>query len=82
MHIVWDEPKRLTNLRKHRLDFIVLTEGWFDDATFFSARGSRRKAIGWLNGKVVAVIVQPLGTEALSIISFRLAKTKERGLIQ
>jgi len=41
MHIVWDEPKRLTNIDKHELDFRILTEGWFDDAiTIDAARPS------------------------------------------
>jgi len=82
MRIVWDEPKRLANLEKHKFDFTALTEEWFDDVTFFPARGRRLKAIGWLENKIVAVIFQPLGIEAISIISFRPAKAKERGLIR
>jgi len=30
MKIIWDEPKRLANLAKHRMDFADLNETFFD----------------------------------------------------
>jgi len=54
MHIVWDEPKRLTNLEKNELDFRDLTESWFEQATVKAARDGRHKAIGSLDGHIVA----------------------------
>ena len=32
MEILWDEPKRLANIKKHGLDFADLNETFFDDA--------------------------------------------------
>jgi uncharacterized DUF497 family protein len=78
MRIVWDEPKRLTNLKKHGYDFSEVTEHWFDGVRYFRARGRRWKAVGLLGDKVVTVIFEPLGSEAISIISLRPAKRKER----
>jgi len=82
MHIVWDEPKRLTNLEKHELDFRDLTESWFEQAAVKAARGGRHKAIGSLDGHIVAVIFHELGTEAVSPISMRLARRDERRLVE
>ena len=36
MKIVWDQPKRLANIAKHRLDFASLTEEFFSDALVIS----------------------------------------------
>jgi uncharacterized DUF497 family protein len=36
--ILWDEPKRLSNLDKHGLDFTTLTEEFFDDAVIVGAK--------------------------------------------
>jgi uncharacterized protein len=86
MRIVWDEPKRLENLRNHGLDLADIDEGFdFDTAlivpTYQSRFGGRRfKAIGLFGDDFVAVVFSPLGTEALSIISFRRASRSERRL--
>ena len=81
MKIVWDEPKRETNIAKHGLDFADLTLEFFRDAKVASAKGDRFVAVGELNGQIViAVIFRPLGSEALSVISMRPASTKERNL--
>lgn len=82
MKIVWDEPKRLANLEKHGLDFIdVLYFGW-EDALILAARNGRYKAIGRLDDGTAVVIYALLGSEALSIISFRPAGALERRLFR
>ena len=87
MLIVYDEPKRLTNLDKHGLDMADFAEGFdFDTARQFPAYPSRTGRerlglIGWFNGNVVvAAIVSPLGSEALSLVSLRVASRQERDL--
>ncbi len=81
MRIVWDEPKRLTNLAKHSLDFGDLSPEFFQSAYVGPAKEGRFKAVGELNGEVVvAVVFKPLGSEALSVISLRRANRKERSL--
>ncbi|MFL5120651.1 MAG: BrnT family toxin [Microvirga sp.] len=86
MRIVWDELKRLTNLRDHDFDFAEL-EGAFDfeaalivPAHLSRFGGRRFKAIGLFGDDLVAVVFSRLGTEALSIISFRRASRSERRL--
>lgn len=82
MKIVWDEPKRQSNLAKHGLDFASLTVEFFDDSTIFPSTAGRFVAVGNLNGEiVVAVVIKPLGAEALSVISMRPASRKERNAI-
>ncbi|MCJ8507523.1 BrnT family toxin [Rhizobium lemnae] len=81
--IVWDERKRLVNLEKHGLDFedvidfewssAKILEGTTDD---FGRR--RLKAIGRFRDGTTVVIFAHLGTEAISIISFRHAGSRER----
>lgn len=81
MKIVWDEPKRQTNLAKHEMDFRVLTAAFFESAIIRPSHSGRSLALGWLNGElVVAVVFQPLGSEALSVISIRPASKRERRL--
>lgn len=82
MKILWDEPKRAANLVKHRLDFASLDMTFFAGATVLPSHSGRLRAIGWHEGQLmVAVIFRPLGSEALSIISMRPAKPKERRLV-
>lgn len=79
MRIVWDEPKRRSNLEKHGLDFADLDLVFFVDALLVSTRLERLQAIGRLNGSlVVSVVYRALGREALSVISLRPASEKER----
>lgn len=79
MKIVWDEPKRQTNLAKHGMDFADLTLEFFLSAHVDAAKEGRFVAVGELNGQaVVAVVFKPLGSEALSVISMRRANRKER----
>jgi hypothetical protein len=81
LRLVWDPPKRLANLDKHKLDFEDLAIGFFAQAVYRPAKRGRLQAIGYLNGRPVAVIFAMLGTEAISIISLRPAKPPERKLL-
>jgi uncharacterized DUF497 family protein len=82
MKIVWDEPKRQTNLLKHGLDFADVPFFDWRNAKVYSAKpddGRRRlKAVGRFGDDTTVVIFALLGTEAMSIISFRLASSRER----
>ena len=87
MKIIWDEPKRLSNLVKHGLDFVDIEEGFdFDGAIVLPAKPSRTglarfRLIGELHGALlVAIIGSSLGSEAISIVSLRSASQKERKL--
>jgi uncharacterized DUF497 family protein len=81
MRIVWDEPKRLANLQKRRLDFASLSLEFFADAIAVPTRLGRFKAVWWFDGEPTTMIFKPLGTEALSVISMRRASCKERRLL-
>ena len=79
MKIVWDEPKRITNLESRGLDFAALTVEFFETATVVPAKLDRFMAIGEFNGEIIlAVVFRPLGSEAISVISMRRASRKER----
>lgn len=86
MRITYDEPKRALNLEVHGFDFADFAEGFdFDTAKQFPTYASpftgrtRFGLIGWFRGEVVVVgIVSPLGSEALSLVSFRHASKRER----
>lgn len=82
MRIVWDEPKRLANLKKHRLDFADLDDAYFENAVVRPARIPRWFAFGWFEGSMIAVVFARLGSEALSVISMRPAKPAERRLYE
>lgn len=81
MRIVWDELKRLKNLRERDLDFAWLEAGFFAEATVVPTRLGRYKAIGWFDDYPTTVIFKPLGTEAISVISMRHASRKERTVL-
>lgn len=79
MIIVWDEPKRQSNIAKHGLDFADLTFDFFETAQIRPAYNDRELAIGEFKGvKIIAVVYRPLGSEAISIISMRPATRNER----
>jgi uncharacterized protein len=81
MKIVWDEPKRLANISKHRMDFTDLSVEFFLSSTTVPARPGRWKAIGLHGDVIVSVIFTVLGAEALSVISMRPARKDERNLL-
>ena len=85
MLMVWDEPKRETNLQTHGFDFAdardrfewgtaIVVASYPDPAT----GNARFNAIGRLDGVLVFMVFAPLGTEAISCISLRRANRKER----
>ncbi len=83
MEITWDEPKRLANIAKHGLDFADVGLFYSRHAIIEPAKvdrhGRRRmKAIGYFLDGTVVVIFAMLGSEGISIISFRTAHEKER----
>ena len=61
MKIVWDEPKRLTNINKHGIDFADVDAEFFLAATVGPAKAGRWFAIGRMDG-VIVVIFALLGT--------------------
>lgn len=81
MMIVWDEPKRLSNLAKHGLDFADLDEVFFLSSLVVPVKGNRHMAIGRLADGTIAVVFTVLGAEGVSVISMRPASRKERGLL-
>lgn len=81
MIITWDEPKRVSNIAKHGLDFADLTVEFFLSAVIVEAKQKRAKAVGRFADGTVAVIFLALGTEGLSVISMRPASKDERSLL-
>ncbi len=84
MRIIWDEPKRLSNLAKHGLDFADMPDGFdFSSAVIVPATAGRFKLISTLHGvQMVAAVTAFVGREALSVISLRPASRKERELYE
>lgn len=80
MKIVWDQPKRLANIARHRLDFASLTEEFFANALVISAKSGRYLAIGKDVNGVISVVFVTLGLEGISVISMRPASKNERRL--
>jgi len=80
MEILWDEPKRQANLKKHGLDFAELDLAFFEGAVLYPARSPRLRAIGLFGDRMITVIFRPLGSEAVSVISMRPASIVERRL--
>ncbi len=81
MEITWDEPKRLATLAGRSLDFAMVTEAFFASAKVVPAREGRFLAIGLIGTRAYAVIFKPLGSEAVSLISLRVATKKERAIL-
>ncbi len=85
MSVTWGEPKRQANLLKHGLDFADFDDAFDAETALFlptkPSRNGRERfmLVGAWNGLlVVAVIVSPLGTQGLDIVSLRPASPKER----
>jgi len=78
MKIVWDEHKRISNLEKYGLDFADVLEMEWETAVITETHNRRFKAIGRFHNRTTAVIYASLGSEAISIISFRYANSRER----
>ena len=81
MIIVWDEPKRVSNLAKHAVDFADIDEAFFLDANVGEAKEGRFFAAGWLGDRPLIVFFVPLGSEGLSIVSARTPYRHERNIL-
>ena len=80
----WDEKKRLSNIKKHSLDFVDAVMV-FEDANRLVYEDKRKdysetryRTIGSLKGIVIIVIVYTDRTSKTRIISARVANKKER----
>lgn len=85
MRIVWDEPKRRSNLATHGFDLADADLLDWDDTMIVPGHPARDgrprfRAIGLLDDELVTVVFSPLGTEAISVISMRPASNAERKL--
>lgn len=87
MRFTWGEPKRQANLKKHGFDLAAFEEAFsFErfitlDAEPSKTGRARFKLIAcWYGEVVVVVIVSPLGSEAIDIVSVRSANKNERAL--
>ena len=78
MRIVWDERKRLANLRTHGLNFGAVEAEFFDNCVITGAKQGRFMAVGRWEDTLISVVFSRLGSEAISIISMRRASRKER----
>ena len=78
MQIVWDERKRLENIRKHGFDFAALDLKFFEQSAIIPAKINRSKALGVISERILVVIFFKLGREGISVISMRPADRNER----
>ena len=84
MQFIWDESKRIGNLKKHDLDF-ALTYLVFEHDTFTFEENSitynerRFVALGLLNG-IVVVVVHTETDDVIRVISLRKAVKNEQKL--
>jgi uncharacterized DUF497 family protein len=76
-----DEPKRLANLDKNGFDLADVVHFEWEAALITMTYTKRFKAVGRYDDGTAVVIYAELGTEAISIVSFRSANARERKLI-
>jgi uncharacterized protein len=81
MNFEWDDQKRLSNIEKHGIDFVVARH-IFDGRPrrdFASPRGGEYRvlSVGVLNGTAVAVAWTRRGVDTIRIISARRARREE-----
>jgi uncharacterized protein len=81
MNFEWDDQKRLSNIEKHGIDFVVARH-IFDgrprrDLTSPRADEHRVLGVGELNGTMVAVAWTRRGAGTIRIISARRARREE-----
>lgn len=85
MKFVWDEHKRINNLKKHRLDFIDAEKVFagshiiFEDCRFDYGE-QRLVAVGFL-GVAIVVIVHVESSRQIRIISMRKATRNEQKML-
>lgn len=88
MRVIWDEPEREANLAKHGLDFADARDRFiFEEAVIlpsYAASDGRPRivALNVLDGRLVAAVFSPLGSEALTLISLRPATRAERRIVE
>ncbi|KNY24155.1 BrnT family toxin [Methylobacterium sp. ARG-1] len=88
MRVVWDVPRRASDRAKHGMDFADARDRFpFEDSVvvpFHPGPDGRPffVAIGLLDGCLVATVIAPLGTEALSLVSLRPASRRERRIYE
>ena len=76
----WDEVKRLANIHKHKVDFYSVYEFEWNTALIQPSEGyaePRLTATGKLKGRLHHLVYVIRG-ERRRVISFRIAKPKER----
>ncbi len=78
MEITFDERKRRSNITKHGFDFDELDVAFFEAAAVVPAKHDRLMAVGRFDTTVVTVIFKLMGREGLSVVSMRIASSKER----
>ncbi|WP_407522388.1 BrnT family toxin [Methylobacterium oryzisoli] len=84
MLMIWDERKRESNLRKHRMDFPDARDRfeWASALVEAAKPGPdgrpRFLAVGFLDGRLVSLVFALVGSEAISAISLRRASRSER----
>ena len=81
---VWDESKRLQNMRKHGVDFAEIEQFEFEtaleaDVTLAEYRETRTQALGFAGAKLLVVIYTMRGSN-FRIISMRRASRKEKDI--
>ena len=81
MFITYDPPKRAATLKARNLDLAMVTEAFFATAKVVPGKKGRFIAVGRIDGRPYAVVYKPLGTEAVSIVTMRVASRKERRLL-
>ena len=85
MQLAWDEKKRASNLKTHKLDF-ALAEKVFEGFTFtfeddrFHYVEERFVTLGYLNGVAVS-LVHTESEHEIRCISFRYATKREESIL-
>ena len=82
MRFEWDEKKRISNLEKHKLDFIDASLA-FDGRAVYSYPSSKNNEERWvtvciINAIEIAVIWTRRNSKTIRIISMRRARNEER----
>jgi uncharacterized protein len=81
MNFEWDDSKRLSNIEKHSIDFVVARHIFDGRARrdFTSPRAGEHRflSVGELNDMMVAVAWTRRGADTIRIISARRARREE-----
>jgi uncharacterized DUF497 family protein len=72
----------VANFQKHCLDFADVVFFDWSGAVIETTHSHRMKAVGYFEDGTAVVIFATLGTEAISIISFRPASEGERKVLR